>query len=394
MIHYLRPDGWMQYNRTAIVDALATAKAAVLSLQTIPYQKRWVERLQKMELKREIAGTSRIEGAEFTTRELDTVMKEETPDELFTRSQRQALSALKAYEWIKTVPLDQPIDQELIRQIHRLIVTGADDDHCDPGILRKNGQNVTFGNPAHRGVEGGDECAEVFAAFADAIQNEFRAHDPLVQAIAAHFHLAAMHPFLDGNGRTARALEALLLTRAGLRVTTFIAMSNYYYDEKTAYLNSLAAVRKAPNDLTPFLLFALKGVELQAKRLLSEIQREIKRELFRTMMHDLFGRLRSPRKRFIVERQLHVLDTLLRVESMGVRELVDKTMPKYASLKSGMKGFIRDINALFELGAIALDAKGENIAVNLDWPTEMTESEFFNRVKNMPTATTASWLIQ
>jgi Fic family protein len=393
MIHYLRPEGWMQYNRTAILDELSSAKAAVLSLQTVPYQKRWVERLQKMELKREIAGTSRIEGAEFTTRELDSVMKEETPDELYTRSQRQARSALTAYEWIKTVPRDRPVDQDLIRQIHRFIVTGADDDHCEPGVLRSSAQNVTFGNPAHRGVDGGEECAEVFAEFADAIQNEFRGHDPLIQAIAAHFHLAAMHPFLDGNGRTARALEALLLTRAGLRVTTFIAMSNYYYDEKTAYLASLAAVRQA-NDLTPFLRFALRGVELQAKRLLTEIQREIKRELYRTMMHDLFGRLRSPRKRLIVERQLFVLNTLLPVETMTIRELLDKTGPKYDTLKSGLKGFIRDMNALFDLGAVKLGPKGETVTINLDWPTEMTESEFFDRVKKMPTATTSSWLIQ
>jgi Fic family protein len=392
MIHYLRPQGWIQYDRVSILEELSSAKAAVLSLLTVPYQKRWVEQLQKMELKREIAGTSRIEGAEFTTRELDRVMKEETPTELYTRSQHQARSALKAYEWIKLQPTDKPIDQELIRTIHRIIVTGADDDHCEPGVLRSSGQNVTFGNPAHRGVDGGEECEEVFAEFADAIQDEFRGHDPLVQAIAAHFHLAAMHPFLDGNGRTARALEAMLLARAGLRETTFIAMSNYYYDEKTMYLASLAAVRQAPNDLTPFLRFALRGVELQAKRLLNEIQHQIKRELYRTFTHDLFGRLKTPRRRFIVDRQRHILTTLLSSESMTLIDLVNSTMPKYDGLKSGLKGFIRDVNGLISLGAIKYDRGADLFRINLDWPREMTESEFFERVKTMPIATTASWL--
>jgi Fic family protein len=41
-----------------------------------------------------------------------------------------------------------------------------------------------------------------------------------------------MHPFLDGNGRTARALEALMLQRTGLRDTLLIAMSNYSYEQK------------------------------------------------------------------------------------------------------------------------------------------------------------------
>ena len=57
------------------------------------------------------------------------------------------------------------------------------------------------------------------------IEHELRDHDPIIQALAAHYHVAAMHPFLDGNGRTARALEALMLQRAGLRDTCFIAMS-------------------------------------------------------------------------------------------------------------------------------------------------------------------------
>ena len=52
-----------------------------------------------------------------------------------------------------------------------------------------------------------------------------------------------MHPFLDGNGRTARALEALMLQRTGLRDTLFIAMSNYYYEHKINYLNALNDTR-------------------------------------------------------------------------------------------------------------------------------------------------------
>ena len=59
--------------------AYMEAKAAILSLQTVPYQRRWVEALQDIELKREVAGTSRIEGAEFTEQELDLAFQE-TPE--------------------------------------------------------------------------------------------------------------------------------------------------------------------------------------------------------------------------------------------------------------------------------------------------------------------------
>jgi hypothetical protein len=60
VIKYSIPRGWIQYDPVKITSALTEAKAAVLSLKTIPYQKRWVETLQQIELKREVAGTSRV----------------------------------------------------------------------------------------------------------------------------------------------------------------------------------------------------------------------------------------------------------------------------------------------------------------------------------------------
>jgi len=56
----------------AISDALTEAKASILSLTNIPFQRSWAENLQETEMKREVAGTSRIEGAYFTKRELET----------------------------------------------------------------------------------------------------------------------------------------------------------------------------------------------------------------------------------------------------------------------------------------------------------------------------------
>jgi len=127
------------------------------------------------------------------------------------------------------------------------------------------------------------------------VQREFSEHDPLIQALALHYHFAAMHAFLDGNGRAARALEAVMLQRVGLRDTLFIAMSNYYYEEKTNYLKSLAEVRAADHDLTPFLAFGLRGVEIQCHHLFVEIRKNVAKALFRNVMFDLFNRLRTAR---------------------------------------------------------------------------------------------------
>ncbi len=394
MIRYASPRSWVLYDRDKITEPLVGAKSAILSLRSIPYQRAWVDDLQQVELRREVAGTSRIEGAEFTERELEAALRE-TPEELLTRSQRQAHAAVQTYRWLATIPDERPVNEELICEIHRRIVTGADDDHCPPGQLRQRDQNVNFGTPRHRCVDGGDECRGAFERLSKAIQLDFQGHDPLIQALAAHYHFAAMHPFLDGNGRTARALEALMLQRAGLRDTCFISMSNYYYDEKTAYLAALSEVRTENHDLTAFLVFGLRGVALQTRRLLTEIQHHISKELFRNMTYDLFQRLLSPRKRVIAERQIEILKLLLEADKMTLNELVQRTSSHYVSLKNQRKAVIRDLSALIALKAVKIEEGADKrawLSVRLEWPTEITETKFFEYITNLPKAKTHKFL--
>lgn len=386
ILRYKIPRHWIAYDPMAILQELMGAKAAMMALTQIPYQRSWAEELQRIQLKREVAGTSRIEGAEFTERELDVALRE-SPEQLETRSQKQAAAAVATYRWIALLPADRPLDDTLIRDIHRRLVIDCDDDHCIPGRLRGRDQNVTFGAPRHRGAEGGKECADAFRQLCEAVRTVFREHDPLVQALAIHYHFAAMHPFLDGNGRTARALEALVLQRVGLRDTLFIAMSNYYYEQKIEYLNALNATGAAGHDLTPFLRFGLKGIESQCRRLFAEIRLHVAKALFRNTMTDLFGRLESPRKRVMSARHVQVLNLMLDAGELTFGELARRTAHFY-TVKNPHKALVRDLSYLIELQAIGArrlpDAAGFLLSINLDWPTQITETEFFRRVKEMP----------
>jgi hypothetical protein len=254
---------------------------------------------------------------------------------------------------------------------------------------------VTFGVPRHRGADGGGFCSDAFDKFLAAVRRDYSAHDPLIQALAIHYHLAAMHPFLDGNGRTARALEALLLRRAGLKTTTFIAMSNYYYDEKPKYLETLSACRAAGHDLTPFLYFALRGIATQCNRLLAEIRHNMAKALFRNMMYDLFNRLITKRQRVIKDRQIEVLKMLLSADFIDWHELFQKSTAVYSGIKNPGKAFQRDMANLRNLGAISIERVGEKkwrVAVRLEWPTEITESTFFEKIKQMPKGKTYGFL--
>lgn len=393
-IRYVPPANWIQYDLSAIFTELVDAKAAVQSLKAIPHQRDWVEKLQEIQLKMEVAGTSRIEGADFTENELEAALGSEPAAKLITRSQRQARAAAETYRWIATLPDDRPITEDLIKDVQGRMVTGCDDDHCPPGKLRRRDENVTFGFPRHKGCEGGPECERAFSDMVQALNGPFRDHDPIVQALALHYHFAAIHPFLDGNGRTARAVEALLLQRAGLRDTAFIAMSNYYYEEKPQYLAALAEVRRRNHDLTPFLQFALRGVKVQCERLFAEISLGVKRAVFRNLMYDLFPRLKSPRKRVIAKRQMEILQILLAEGTMPLEKLYRRLHHVYDNLKNPIKAYFRDIASLEHLGAARMDESQRRwrIEVNLNWPAEITESEFMARVRSFPKAKRDSFL--
>ncbi len=209
--------------------------------------------------------------------------------------------------------------------------------------------------------------------------------------MAAHYHLAAMHPFLDGNGRTARALEALLLQRAGLRDACFIAMSNYYYDEKIQYLTSLAVSGEQVHNITPFLAFALKGIAIQSRRLLEQTKIHVQKELFRNLMRELFDRLKTPRKRVLATRQVSLLELLLDRDSMEIDDLYELVKNYYKELGNPQKAFIRDLNGLIYLKTLKMEREPKDkiiLSVRLEWPTEATISTFMERIKALPKAKT------
>ena len=154
---------------------------------------------------------------------------------------------------------------------------------------------------------------------------EFRGHDRIIQAMAAHYHIGAMHPFDDGNGRTARALEAFMLRAAGVNDMVMVSLSNYYYEHQNEYLAALYESRESGHDLTPFLRFAiLPAVAERCNALATEIATHSKRMLYREFAHSLFGRLRSPRRRALAERQLRILNVLLDSEAVDLSDLIDQ----------------------------------------------------------------------
>ena len=387
---YIVPRQWLRYDHTAVTGPLIEAKTAAGVLNRMPYlapdgSSRPTRSSCGWRLSAPRA--SRAPSSPNASRTRPSLPTFPSGAGL-THSQRQLRAANTAYHWIRSLPANRPVTAELVLGIHRSIVTGCDDDHCEPGATRSTGSNVTFGIPRCRGVEGGDDCRATFGALAEAIAGEFRGHDRIIQAMAAHYHIDAMHPFDDGNGRTARALEAFMLREANVNDMVMVSLSNYYYEHKDEYLAALYESRESGHDLTPFLTFALPAVAERCNAIADDIVKQNKRTLYREFARSLFGRLRSPRRRVLAERQLQVLHVLLDGGPVSLGVLRRQIVGHYQTLRFPDRAMVRDLVGLLDVSAVALN--GDQIAVNLDWPQKFSESELLERYEQMPSAVSAN----
>jgi hypothetical protein len=103
-------------------------------------------------------------------------------------------------------------------------------------------------------------------------------------------------------------------------------------------------------------------------------------------MYNLFNRLKSAKRRVIKDRQIAILKLLLEVHELELDELVERTTATYGNLMSADKAVVRDLNELIALGAIDIRREGGavRVAVNLDWPQQITEGDFMERIKQLP----------
>ena len=200
-----------------------------------------------------------------------------------------------------------------------------------------------------------------------------------------------MHPFLDGNGRTARAIESLMLQRAGLSDAAFIPMSNFYHHEQDLYLSKLAETRRKNHDLTSFLIFALGGLAAEASRLTETLAQAVSRGIFRNFLDELLAMLARTRKRVIVRRQLMLLGHLLdKDQETNIPSLATELRDHYKTRKDPVAALGRDLIRLEALGAVRLGRDQADLGraivakVNLDWPKSMTDSTFLQLVNELP----------
>ena len=252
-----------------VLSCLARVHALAPVISGIPIPPAAQERIDRLNILRAVRGTTGIEGSELTEEEVRSVLEAPAGKKVLppnrAREEQEARNAGEVMRYVATTGY-QHVSEALIRKIHELTTQNIDYRDNVPGQYRSHSTGAGTYTPPRTGEEVRHLMQEFVRWFNDGPPQDW---DPIIRAVVAHFYIVSILPFGDGNGRTSRGVESFILYRAGVNVRGFYSLANHYYQHRDEYVRLLDHVRfETEGDLTPFILFALRGLlsELQAVR--------------------------------------------------------------------------------------------------------------------------------
>lgn len=172
----------------------------------------------------------------------------------------------------------------------------------------------------------------------------------ILKAILAHLYIAWIHPFGDGNGRTARLMELRILLEAGVPTPATHLLSNHYNQTRTEYYRQLREASRGDDGVLSFIRYALQGFVDGLRDQLSTIRAQQFGDRWEQYVYQRFGRATTPAR--LRQRQL-VLE-LSKLDAPVPREelpALSRGLLEMYGTKTG-KTLSRDINAVLEMGLI------------------------------------------
>jgi Fic family protein len=250
-----------------MIGRIEAARAVVLRA---PIAAHWESQLRHEALIRSAHHSTSIEGNPLSLEEV-TDLLEGREVTAHPREKREVLNYVEVLNYIdreyRNRP-DKPLTENTVCQLHRLVVRGIMQEH-DTGRYRQ--VPVVVGIPATGEVRfRPPDWDEVPSLVADLVawlnSSRAKALMPVLHAGIAHYECVRIHPFVDGNGRTVRALATLILYKRGFDTRRFFALEEYYNVDRQSYYDALAAADQS-RDLTEWLEYFVQGIAVEMVRL-------------------------------------------------------------------------------------------------------------------------------
>ncbi len=320
-------------------------------LKELPVLPAQVHEFEQELTHRSIFSTAAIEGNPLQEDDVIEIINNPSGKEYLENQTREIKNLQRAYSAIAGINADSQfiLTEAFIKNVHKTVVNTIHYDSCIAGYYRNH--LVKVGDKEHGGIATPPKCLKdiqnLMSEFIQWFNSEHIQNlSPVIRSTLAHYHLALIHPFGDGNGRTARLVEAAVLKSSGIKYLPTM-LSNYYYREIDGYFIAFSQCRNSKDyDITPFIQFVLKGVVES----LNEVKLRITSYICKSALNDYFQLLLNTRK--ISKRQQELLNLLLEAPAAQTitinsiqRELPYRTL--YATVSD--RTARRDLSKLQEL---------------------------------------------
>lgn len=315
------------------------------------------ERYLISSLMEEAIFSSQMEGA-ATTRLVakDMLRKKMTPKD---KSQQMIANNYQTIQFV-VQNQDTPLTVELLQHIHRLMTENTLDDPNDAGRFRTNDEVVVENGITHEVVHRPPSYTEIpefvkeLCKFFNEEESKVFIH-PIIRGIIIHFMIAYMHPFVDGNGRTARALFYWYMLKQKYWLTEYLSISRVIAKSKKSYEKSFLYTEADNNDIGYFVAYNLRVLGLSFKQLqgyLKRKQEEKKAANTFLQLGDINDRQAQIIKMFVdnpkevitvkdIQTKFFISATTAKVDIMG---LVNRELINEFAFNKVKRGYVRSEN--------------------------------------------------
>jgi Fic family protein len=251
--------------------------------------RRWSGLLRRNTLARAIRGSNSIEGLNITVDDAIAAVEGEEPLDPKTESFVANVCYCRAMTFViqKAGAPHFEYSQELINSLHYMISEYDMTKH--PGNWRAGPVFIRNAQTDEMEYEGADieTVPQLMIELVESLNEKDDRVHPIIHAAMAHLNLVLVHPFSDGNGRTARCLQTLVLARAGMLKPEFVSIEEYLgrnTDDYYAALKEVAGDHWQPaRDARPWIRFCLTAhfrqatTTLRRSRFLQQLFDELER---------------------------------------------------------------------------------------------------------------------
>lgn len=335
-------------------------------VSSVPLRPSTADRLYRIYLAKGVLATTAIEGNTLSEdevlRHLEGNLKLPPSREYLSREIDNVVKGCNDTLALVAKGEIPPLTPDSIKHLNKTVLDGLDlDDGCIPGELRSH--SVVVGK--YRGAPVRD-CELLLQKLCEWLRDGFvppkdQGQDltiafAILKAVMAHLYIAWIHPFGDGNGRTARLLEFQILIGAGVPAASAHLLSNHYNATRTEYYRQLARASGSGGDVVPFVVYAVQGFLDGLRQQVDEIWTQQWDIAWQNYIHEHFAGKSS--KTAVRQRRL-VLDLAGQsspVPKAKIPEISTRLAQAYA--KCTDKTLARDLNALVQSGLVIKTHEG------------------------------------